>query len=268
VKSSPLIALISLIAWLPNAASGQSPTTPSKAQRLADAIRRVQENDLGTGYVDALSNVYIIADAQAVEAIPILEKYYGRTSDPEIKAGVASALVRMGDRDDAYWDYLVKLATPALESDAPYPLNLHPANENDHVSPEFQAWATSHNLSIESATHLVMMDLPGKLAPLAQSGDARGVRMLRLALTSSNIMIATLGAAGLAEAQDKASIPLIIDACRNAPPSMAHFFADSLLFFDDPDAERTFAMYFPGVNIKEARKFRCGKPFVHTCQSE
>jgi hypothetical protein len=42
---------------------------------------------------------------------------------------------------------------------------------------------------------------------------------------------------------------------------MATFFADSLLFFDDPEAQRTFALYFPDVNIQEARKFRGYRPF-------
>jgi hypothetical protein len=39
--------------------------------------------------------------------------------DPLLKAMIAAAIVRLGDKDDTYWDFLVKLAAPALESDAP-----------------------------------------------------------------------------------------------------------------------------------------------------
>jgi HEAT repeat protein len=205
--------------------------------------------------------VNVIADARAVQALPILEQYFAHTSDPDIKAGVASALVRMGDKNDSYWIYLVKLATPALESNAPDPLNDVAGKDMDIISPEFKVWASAHDLSVEAASKLAMMDLPGGLAPLAKTGDPRGVPLLRKALISPNLLIASLAAAGLAQAQDKASVPMIIDACKRAGPTRAHFFADSLLFFDDPEAQSTFALYFPDVNIQEARKFRGYRPF-------
>jgi HEAT repeat protein len=266
MSSFPL-ALI-LMGSAVSALCGQAAATSSQTDRLADAIRRVQENDLGTGYVDAMSYILVIADAHAVQAVPLLENYYKRTPDAHIKAEVASALVRLGDTDDTYWNALVKLATPAIESDAPYPLNLHPANKDDMVSPKFKAWASAHGLSVDAAIKLVILDLPSELAYLARTGDPRGVPMLRRALNSENFQIATLAAAGLAEAKDEASVPLIIEAVKKQPKERASFFADSLLFFDDPEAQKAFAFYMPGVDAKEARKFRCSKPFVHTCHSQ
>jgi HEAT repeat protein len=259
-----LTPLLLFTAFVPVGVYGQSVASESPGVEVADAIRRVQENDLGTGYVDAMSYVNIIADAQAMEALPVLERFYARTTDPELRPWIASALVRMGDEDDQYWMYLVKLGTPAAESDAPYPLNVLAAKaDNEIIAPEFKAWASARNLSVEEATNLVMMDLPRGLAPLAHTGDPRGVPLLRKALTSRNFIIASLAAAGLAQARDKGSIPMIIDACKKAPPNLANFFADSLLFFDDPDAQSTFAHYFPGVNIQEARKFHRNSPFGH-----
>jgi HEAT repeat protein len=259
-----LLPLIFVTALLPSSARGQTAGSESQARTVADAIRRVQENDLGTGPVDALSYVRLIADARAVQALPALEQYYARTSDPEIRAGVASALVRMGDKNDDYWNYLVQLATPAAESDAPYPLDEHAGKDNGFISTEFKIWASNHNLSVEAAMKVVMLDLPSGFSPLAQTGDPRGVPLLRKALMSPNILIAGLAAAGLAQAQDKDSIPMIIDACKRATPMMAPFFADSLLFFDDPEAQRTFTSYFPGINIQEARKFRHNSPFARS----
>jgi hypothetical protein len=256
-----LLPFILLTALLSTSARGQTAAPQSRGGKVADAIKRVQENDLGSGPVDALSFVDVIADARAVQALPVLEQYFARTSDGDIKAGVASALVRMGDKNDAYWIYLVKLATPAAESDAPEPFNEVAGKDEDIISPEFKGWAGAHDLSVEAASHLVMSDLPRGLAPLAKTGDPRGVPLLRKALMSPNILIAGLAAAGLAQAQDKASIPMIIDRCKRATPKMATFLADSLLFFDDPEAQSTYAFYFSDVNIQEARKFRGYRPF-------
>jgi hypothetical protein len=64
-------------------------------------------------------HVDLIARAGAVEAIPILKEQFLRVQDLLVKAKIAAALVRLGDKDGAYWTFLVKLATPALESDAP-----------------------------------------------------------------------------------------------------------------------------------------------------
>jgi hypothetical protein len=160
------------------------------------------------------------------------------------------------------------LATPAVESDAPYPLDELAGKQKDITSLEFKAWANTHDLSVEAAIKVAMLDLPSSLAPLAKTGDPRGVPLLRKALMSPNLLIASLAAAGLAQAQDKASIPMIIDACKRAPSSRAPFFADSLLFFDDPQAQSTFAFYFSDINIQEAMKFRGYRPFGRVAPSK
>lgn len=72
------------------------------------------------------------------------------------------------------------------------------------------------------------------------------------------ISVSSLAAAGLAQANDTASIPLIIDACKRLPPQYAGFLADTLLYFDDPQAQSTYHLYFPGANISEVRAFRGG----------
>ena len=101
-------------------------------------------------------------------------------------------------------------------------------------------------------------ELAQDLAPLAKTGDPRGVPLLRKALGSPIFSVSSLAAGGLAQANDVSSVPLIVEACKRLPPEWAHFFADSLLFFDDPLAQSTFHSYFPEVNVTEARAFRGG----------
>ena len=87
-----------------------------EASAVTDAIRRIQSDDLGSQPENRLMYVNILASARAVEAIPVIESYYARITDAEIKAGVASALVRLGDKKDIYRDYFVADAIKHIRS--------------------------------------------------------------------------------------------------------------------------------------------------------
>lgn len=60
-------------------------------------------------------------------------------------------------------------------------------------------------------------------------------------------------ASGLAELQDKDSIALIIEACERAPAEAARVIAESLVYFDDPDAQRAVDQYIPKERAKILR---------------
>jgi hypothetical protein len=223
----------------------------------ADAIQRIRNNDLGEGPVDAMAYINWIAYAKVPEAMSVLENYYSRTTDTDIQAGVASLLVRMGDKKETYWNYLVELAQKAVQSDAPDPFNLAAGKQDDPISPDFKLWASTHNIPLEKALTMIG-ELAQDLAPLARTGDPRGVPLLRKALGSPVLLVSSVAAAGLAQANDVSSVPLIVDACRRLPPEGARLLADDLLFFDDPLAQSTFHFYFPDVNVAEVRAFRGG----------
>ena len=80
---------------------------------VPDAIAKVKSGEFGRGHVD------LITRAGAVEAIPSLKEQFVRVQDPLLKPKIAAALVRLGDKDDTYWDFLVKLATPRLGKRCP-----------------------------------------------------------------------------------------------------------------------------------------------------
>ena len=60
-----------------------------------------------------------IAEAESGQLVPILEARFVTSQDALVKARVARALVDLGDKDNAYWDFLVQQAKLAIESDAP-----------------------------------------------------------------------------------------------------------------------------------------------------
>jgi thiazole synthase ThiGH ThiG subunit len=51
-------------------------------------------------------------------------------------------------------------------------------------------------------------------------------------------MIQAFAAEQLAKVHDKASIPLIVDACRRAPAGAAQAIASGLSAWNDPDAQK------------------------------
>lgn len=163
----------------------------------------------------------------------------------------AAALVRLGDKDDTYWDFLVTFAAPALESDAPDFMSYDSQGKAvPGPSPEFVTWADAHNLPHAGLLEESRYMLPGKVALLGWSRDPRAIPLLRRAILSRNYMIEIAAAMGLAEIGDKDSIPLIIEACKKAPAEAAAVIAESLVYFDDNSAQSAVDQYIPTDQAK------------------
>jgi hypothetical protein len=225
------------------------------AANVAAAIARVKSGNFVGADVD------MIGRGGAVEVIPILKKQFVLVQDPLDKAVIARVLVKLGDKDDFYWDFLVKLATPALESDAPDFMNFESQGKSgEGPSPAFIDWAKAHNVPPNGPDGTAAEDsvymFPGKVLLLVATGDPRAIPLLRQALSSPNHMIEIAAAQGLAELQDKGSIPLIIQACERGPAEAASVIAGSLVYFDDADAQSAVDTYVPKDYVKILREAR------------
>lgn len=254
--------LLMLCALLVGNARGQTAQTQpgrhiyeADKTNVANAIAKVKSGNFVSVDVD------MIGRGGAVEAIPILKEQFILRQDPLVKATIARVLIKLGDKDDTYWDFLVKQATPALESDAPDFLNFDPqAKTGTGPSPEFVAWAKAHNVPPNgpngSALENAMYLFPGKVLLLGLTGDRRAIPLLRQALLSPNHMIEIAAAQGLAEIQDKESIPLIIEACKKAPPAAASSIAEPLIYFDDAEAQSAVDTYVQKDRAKILREAR------------
>src|ERR1700693_1431113 len=180
--------LLMLCALLAGSAHGQmAQTQPARRiyeadkTNVADAIAKVKSGNFVAADVD------MIGRGGAVEAIPILKEQFVLRQDPLVKATIARVLIKLGDKDDTYWDFLVKAATPALESDAPDFMNFDPqAKTGAGPSPEFIAWAKAHNVPPNgpngTAAEDAMYWFPGKVMLLGLTGDRRAIPLLRQAL--------------------------------------------------------------------------------------
>ena len=224
-------------------------------KEVADAVARARSGEFN-GYFAG-----VIGEAGAIEAIPDLERQFDLASEPLDKAKYAQVLLLLGDKKDAYWNYLVELAKPALESDAPNPIHYDAQGKSvPGLSPEWIAWARAHNKPTSAGEDAVYV-FPGIVMLVGGTRDARAIPLLRRALSSPNDMIQTAAAMGLAEIQDKGSIPLIIDVCKRAPAEAAEVTARSLVYFDDPEAQKAVDTYIPKERaelLREDRKMGTG----------
>ena len=192
-------------------------------------------------------DVETIATANDVQAIPALQQQFSKTADITLKGKLASALIRLGIKDDQYWDLLVTQATAAVQSDAPSFLKFDDKGQEarGQFPQEFTTWATAHHLSLDQAMQDQLVAYPAAVMNLGIIGDSRAIPLLRRALLSANFMVQTAGAQGLAKLQDKNSIALIIEACKRAPSASADIIAVPLIYFDDPEAQSAVNQYVP-----------------------
>lgn len=229
----------------------------------APAVNDRQSADLmAKARADTPESIYYVVEIARqgqVGAVPMLEEKFGRTKDALDKAHIASALVRLGDKKDIYWDFLVKQATVAIESGIP---DIFAYDSQGKLiggpSQEFTAWAQAHNLSLAAAQEQAISFL-GAVMALAVTMDWRAVPLLRQALSARDYMIQSSAAEGLAAIQDKESIPLIVDAVKKAPAEAGAVIARSLVYFDDPEAQSAVDKYVPKDSAKVLREDRAAR---------
>jgi HEAT repeat protein len=177
------------------------------------------------------------------ENLAILKKTFLNTQDELDKVRTASALISLGDKDDIYWDFLLRLEKSLLEGEVSSAVKSDSQGKPIEGPSSYEAWAKQDREFNEMLTFVEIV---------AKTRDPRGVRLLRRALSSPNSETQNIAASGLARAQDKDSVQLIIDVCKNAPPDVASVIAaNALVYFDDPRAQSAVDQYLS----KDAAKF-------------
>lgn len=260
-KSLHLLVVGALLAVFAHGQAEQN--RPAKAagavakDKVSDAIDKAREDN-----PESIYYVEQIAEARAVQAVPMLEEKFVHTRNALDKAHVASALVRLGDRNNIYWDYLVKLATSVL--DAPDFWSYDSQGKLvPGPTPESIAWLKAHKLSYAEMGEWPEISIAGPVGLLGVTGDPRAVPLLRRGLLSPNHMVEIFAAKGLAEIGDEGSVPFMIEACKRAPPDAATAIAMSLVYFDDPRAQEAVDKYLPKEAARLEREARAQgrKPF-------
>jgi hypothetical protein len=241
-----------------NCIGQQTPTQSQKLSYAADpaslpiAISKVEKGQFG------LVDVEIIAERHAVQAVPLLETQFERSKDLDTRAKIANALVRLGKNDGPYWDFLAERARKLLHDPPPTPFDYDASGKAVPQQPSMRLtnWAMNHDLSIQEAFELATYQAPGDIIEIGSSDDRRAIPILRDALVAENHFIQMQAALGLAELHDTESVPAIISVCEHAPREAASAIAQSLVYFDDPLAQKAFDTYVAknmAQTLREAR---------------
>ena len=202
---------------------------------------------------DGNSLVYVsqAAGTHPAETVAILKQNFANTEDERAKADIASVLIGLGDKEDIYWDFLLRQVTSVLESEA------SSAVKNDSLGKPIDEPASEEAWAKQSANFSIVQTF---VETVAETRDPRGVRLLRRALSSPDSETQNLAAYGLARAQDKDSIPLIIDVCKRARPDLAAAIAsNALVYFDDPRAQSAVDQYLTKEQAKFAREEKANR---------
>jgi len=219
-----------------------------QTETLADAIVQVRTGN-GAG-VDS-----IIGKLGPVKSVPVLEDLFAHSEYIGIKERIASVLYRLGDKDPAYWNFMLAQAKEAAESKSPSPYAYDAQGKMQQTySPEFIAWAKAWGVAPENAEAAAWEDYRSMLL-VAAAGDRRALPVLRQALKSPNYPIASVAAKGLAQLQDGSSISLIIKACQKAPADAAALIANALVYFDDARAQAAADQFLPAATAKTLRAY-------------
>ncbi len=244
-----LAVLLCGVSWvaLPGPAYPQERKLSSES--VKSALLQLQQGEF------SIIDVRILAEAGEVQAIPALKAQFLLKKETQLKEYIASALFRLGEKDQIYWDCLEENARVAVENDAP-PIFLLDSQGNvmrgsGKFSPEFTEWAKAHNLDPGEAAQAQAYELPAYVAFLGWTGDQRAQPVLRRGLASRNVLIQSMAARGLAKLQDIESIPLIIEACGKVPKEMVAFIARTLVFFDDPRAQAAAETFIANKQLLE-----------------
>ncbi|MGC2620245.1 MAG: HEAT repeat domain-containing protein [Acidobacteriaceae bacterium] len=215
--------------------------------------------------IDAVkSGIFTLSDIEAISAasqgekgaaVSMLKAQFLSSEDISLKGRIASSLVRLGEKDESYWKFLVTQAIPAADNDAPFLLEVD-QNGSTNLAPGFLQWAADHNISVDHAIELEAGLDPAAIDHLGYSRDERAVPILRRALSSPNFYVEMAASRSLANIHDSGSIPLITAACSKAPAWAATQIALPLVYFDDKDAQRAVTLYVPNERAVDARKAR------------
>lgn len=221
------------------AQSVQKHSSPNGVDRELEAvILEGSAPELVSRYFDLPSiPIFLIrrvANLGDPRVIPALQDAFDRQTRPLTRAFIAATLVRLGETDSRYFDYVAGEATEALNSDIPNWKDSTIAASNDgdlQGSEMIQAWARNHHMSLVDAIYRTMIEIPGAVEALSLTSDHRSVPILLQALHSKNPLIVREAALGLARMHEAAAIQPIIAACKRADREDRPWLAKSLLYF-------------------------------------
>jgi hypothetical protein len=171
--------------------------------------------------------------------IPAMEKGFGVATTKEKKQSFALALIRAGVRDEAYFEYLAGFAKEAIESRAPliYALDEKGVPRRGVRNPEFDLWCNQENKDVLEESGRQLGIYPTDVSMLVMAVDTRSSAIFLQGLNSSNRLIISLSAAGLADLGNLDTVRPIVSAALRSRVNIDVVIGKALAGFDQPGAQ-------------------------------
>lgn len=172
--------------------------------------------------------------------IPALRVAFEQESSDLTRQFLAATLVRLGETDSRYFDYVAQAAFAAAASDLPY--RDRPAAETlDDIlqrHDEMFGWAQAHNVTALEAIRMATIELPAAVEALGEAADHRSLPILLRGLDSPNVLVVREAAFGLARLHDPTAVQPITESCKRLTPDERPLVAKALLYFEGRAARR------------------------------
>lgn len=221
---------------------GQKPPSEAEGDPLF-AFQRQSALELVNHYFD-LPTIPLFITRRLINlgdprAIPGLRGAFDRESKPLNREFIAAALVRLGDKNPRYFNYLTGAVLDALNEDVPYRSTRasDAAVDELELHVEIQTWAQVHSTPVTQAIWQATIEVPGAIEALGLTGDRRSMLILLRALKSPNILVVRQAAFALARMQRKSAIGPITTACQLQRMEDRLWTAKSLLYFRSEKAQ-------------------------------
>ncbi len=187
------------------------------------------------------------------EGVADAKELFALTDDTVMKQRMASILLSIGVKDQAYYEYLTNEAEKALahDHDMPRPVLYDEQGLKTALNPALNEWCKTHGVGFWDMEKVEYYEIPVAWYYLAAAGDARTYDLLLKGLHSQNVMIATWAAKGLAKLQDPRAIDELISTGRHAPAEAGIAIAQSLIYFADPKAQAAAEELMPEPDKKK-----------------
>jgi hypothetical protein len=184
---------------------------------------------------------------------------FERAADKIDRQRIAMALVRLGETDNRYWEFLRRHAEAAVASDMPYPFKVDSRGETvrgNEFAPEFVAWCKQRGVEPGSAAAEALGSHVLDVLFVAMAADPRGFDLLLRALSARNYLLVLPAAQGLARLQDPRAVRPLIDASRRVPAEIGQTIGTALAFFNDADAQAAAERSIPDKAVLNAWRDR------------
>jgi hypothetical protein len=168
---------------------------------------------------------------------------------------IAISLIKLGVKDQIYFDELASYARRAIADDPPDPYSVYhvEGNERPEQTIEFNRWCANHGYRLDNCVGMWTTSYVMQLGWLGAAHDQRSIPIFRGGLNGSGSAIVEQCVGGLADLNDKGSIPLIARACARFSKDAVVGIVISAMGYNEPGVLALFA-FVQDPSLRESLK--------------